>query len=227
VTRYRFRVPSFVPRKDFQSNLGTNSGYSVHAATAVKAHERERLEKLVRYMARPAIADDRIQLVSQSELRLRLKTPWKDGTHSLQLSPTELIEKLVALVPPRGFHLTRYFGVLAPGSKHRAHLQNMPAEPAAAEEQSSKPLGKGKPGSKGRKRMSWAALLRRTFQIDVFQCFNCGGKMKLVEVVESAIVITQTLTALGLSPRAPPIAPPRETTDLFQRPEEGFSEFGI
>jgi hypothetical protein len=59
-------------------------GYSVHAATAVKADERERLEKLVRYMARPAIADERICLVSQTELRLRLKTPWKDGTHSLQ-----------------------------------------------------------------------------------------------------------------------------------------------
>jgi hypothetical protein len=37
-------------------------GYSVHAATAIKAHERDRLEELVRYMARPAIADDRIVL---------------------------------------------------------------------------------------------------------------------------------------------------------------------
>ena len=31
-----------------------------HAETAIKSHERERLEKLVRYMARPAISDERL-----------------------------------------------------------------------------------------------------------------------------------------------------------------------
>jgi hypothetical protein len=155
-------------------------------------------------------------------IRLRFKSPWKDDTHALELSPTELIEKLVALVPPRGFDLTRYFGVLAPGSKHRNNLPDMPAAPPEACPQ---PSNKGR--SKGRKRMSWASHLKRTFQIDVFQCPNFDGRSRLVEVVESKVVITQALTALGLSPRAPPIAQPRETKDLFPRDENGFSEFGI
>jgi hypothetical protein len=74
-------------------------GYSVHAATAIKAHERDRLEKLVRYMARPAIADDRLSLTADNSIKLRLKNQWRDGTESILFSPSEFIEKLIALVP--------------------------------------------------------------------------------------------------------------------------------
>lgn len=37
----------------------------------------------------------------------------------------------------------------------------------------------------GKRRMGWAALLKRTFQIDVLHCPKCSGRMKLVEVVMS------------------------------------------
>ena len=47
-------------------------GYSAHAATAVKAHERERLEKLVRYMARRPRRDPHWQMNAfQSFLKTR------------------------------------------------------------------------------------------------------------------------------------------------------------
>jgi hypothetical protein len=35
------------------------------------------------------------------------------------MTPTELIAKLVALIPPPRLHLTRYSGVFARNSKHR------------------------------------------------------------------------------------------------------------
>ena len=55
-------------RAQRKSPWGINvGGYSVHAATAIKAQERDRLEKLVRYMARPAIADERRQLLQRAE----------------------------------------------------------------------------------------------------------------------------------------------------------------
>jgi hypothetical protein len=98
-------------------------------------------------MARPALADERISIISEKEIQLRLKTPWKDGTHSLALSPSELIEKLVALVPHARFHLTRYYGVLAPGSKDRAKLPDLPSLTETFEEES------GKKNSKRRKRI--------------------------------------------------------------------------
>jgi hypothetical protein len=86
-------------------------GYSVHAATAVKSNERDRLEKLVRYMARPAISEERISVLPSGDIKLKLKTPWRDGSEYLIFSPTEFLEKLLALVPLPKFHLTRYRAV--------------------------------------------------------------------------------------------------------------------
>jgi hypothetical protein len=169
-------------------------------------------------MARPALADERISIISEKEIQLRLKTPWKDGTHSLVLSPSELIEKRVALVPHARFHLTRYYGVLAPGSKDRAKLPDLPSLSETIEEES------GKKNSKRRNRILWAALLKRTYKVDVFQCPNCDGRMQLISVVECTQVIFETLTAMGISPRAPPILPARSSKDLLF---EAFSEFGI
>jgi len=37
-------------------------GFSLHAAVRVEAHERKRLEQLCRYITRPALADERVQL---------------------------------------------------------------------------------------------------------------------------------------------------------------------
>lgn len=39
---------------------GNAGGYSVHAATAIKPHERDQLERFVRHMARPSISDYRL-----------------------------------------------------------------------------------------------------------------------------------------------------------------------
>ena len=143
-------------------------------------------------------------------IALRLKTPWRDGTESLLFTPSEFIEKLIALVPIPRFHLTRYYGVLASRSPHRRVLPDLPQ---ANESQATPPAppshGPGKRKKGGKERLTWAALLKRTFRIDVLICNRCGGAMTLVHVALSPGEISMTLLALGLSPRAPPIAPAR------------------
>jgi hypothetical protein len=195
-------------------------GYSVHAATAIKAHERDRLEKLVRYMARPAIADDRLSLTADNSIKLRLKNQWRDGTESILFSPSEFIEKLIALVPIPRFHLTRYYGVFANRSQFRSKLPDMPEPPVNpqlgvinednkqnASDMDGNKSGKSDKRSRGKHYVTWAALLRRTFGVDVLQCPKCKSHMSLVAVVSDARTIAATLTAIGVSPRAPPIAP--------------------
>lgn len=184
-------------------------GYSVHAATAVKLYERDRLERLVRYMARPAIADERLSVLPNGDIKLKLKTPWRDGTESILFTPSEFIERLIALIPIPRFHLTRYYGVLAARSEHRKSLPDRPERKEAMDEDSppqQPPLLNKK---RGKKRVGWAALLKRTFKIDVLQCHKCGSRMQLVDVVLHAALIATTLKAIGVSPRAPPIAPAR------------------
>jgi hypothetical protein len=54
------------------------SGFSVHANVSVEARDRMRLERLMRYAARPAVATDRLSVLSDGRLHYRLKRPWRD-----------------------------------------------------------------------------------------------------------------------------------------------------
>ena len=94
-------------------------GFSLHAAVRVEAHDRKRLEQLCRYITRAALSDERAQLNAAGQVELKLKTPWRDGTTHLVMSPLEFMQRLAALVPRPRLHLIRFHGVLAPNAKLR------------------------------------------------------------------------------------------------------------
>jgi len=50
----------------------------------------------------------------------QLKTPYRDGTTHVIFEPLDFIARLAALVPKPRVNLTRFHGVFAPNSKHRA-----------------------------------------------------------------------------------------------------------
>jgi hypothetical protein len=87
---------------------------------ATKAHEREKLERLCRYIARPAVSTQRLSLTRNGQIRYQLKTPYTDGTTQVIFEPLDFIARLVALVPRPRVNLTRYHGVFAPHSQYRA-----------------------------------------------------------------------------------------------------------
>ena len=104
-------------------------GFWLPAATRIAGPDRRGLERLCRYVARPALAGGRLRILDADPLSFALKTPWSDGTRPLLLSPMELLEKRAALVPPPRFHLLRYHGVLAPRARARERI--VPAQPVA------------------------------------------------------------------------------------------------
>jgi len=63
-------------------------------------------------------------------------------------------------------------------------------------------------------RVDWAMLLRRTYDVDVLQCPKCGGRLRVVEVIDDKEQAAQAWRAIeaGLEPepraRAPSRAPP-------------------
>ena len=69
-----------------------NSGFSLHAGVATKAHERDRLEKVCRYIARPAVSEERLSINDQGDVIYKFKKPWDDGTTAMKLTPMELME---------------------------------------------------------------------------------------------------------------------------------------
>ena len=55
-------------------------------------------------------------------VRYELKTPYRDGTTHVIFEPLDFIARLVALVPKPRVNLTRFHGVFAPNSAHRAQV---------------------------------------------------------------------------------------------------------
>ena len=80
------------------------AGFSWHAGVAAAAHEREKWERLCRYIARPAVSTERLSLTPAGTIRYRLKTPYRDGHDRHRVRAT-------------GCH-----GVFAPNSRWRAQM---------------------------------------------------------------------------------------------------------
>jgi len=208
-------LPECDPDEPFTDGVGKVAGFSLHAGVATKAHERGKLERLCRYIARPAVSEKRLSLTAQGKVRYELKTPYRDGTTHVIFEPLDFIAKLAALVPKPRVNLTRFHGVFAPNSKHR--VQVTPAK-----------RGKGNKGkvpnetpdqtpAERRASMTWAQRLKRVFNIDIETCRECGGAVKVIACIEDPVVIEKILTHLyekaasvgtGLLPasRAPPQA---------------------
>jgi len=173
--------------------------------------KRKELERLCRYITRPAIANERLKRNRAGQVVLQLKSPWRDGTTHIVMSPLELMQRLAALVPRPRLHLIRFHGVLAPHANLRAEI--VPSEPLNAHETCDH-HGQSPPASASA-RMSWACLLKRVFDIDMEYCPNCGGRLQIIAAIVDPAVITKILTHLHLPARAPPRSPARRV-DLFQ-----------
>jgi hypothetical protein len=192
-------------------------GFSLHAAVRVESHDRKRLEQLCRYITRPALSDERVQLNAAGQVELKLKTPWRDGTTHLIMTPLEFMQRLAALVPRPRLHLIRFHGVLAPNAKLRALVvpQGPPAQGQAATEGAAAAEcaveNEGEPVQHRPHRISWARLLKRVFDIDLQHCPNCGGgELKIIAAILERPVIEKVLTHLGLDPQPPPKSRARE-----------------
>ena len=92
-------------------------GFSLHAGMGMAADQRRKLERLARYVSRPAVAVERLDLTAQGRVRYRLKTRYRDGATHIVLEPVDFIVRLSALVPPPRVQLTRYHGC-SPRMRH-------------------------------------------------------------------------------------------------------------
>ncbi|MEM7204498.1 MAG: transposase [Planctomycetota bacterium] len=87
----------------------TVGGYSLHGGLHMPAGSRERLEKLCRYAARPAVVPERMRLSADGrKVVYGFKRRWRDGSTHVVLDPLALIGRLAALVPRPRVNLTTY-----------------------------------------------------------------------------------------------------------------------
>jgi len=91
-------VPANTSETKSNGLVSRQGGFSLHAGAACKSTQRKKLERLCRYMARPAIAEQRLSLASNGNVIVGLKTPYDDGTTQVVVSPMEFMGRLAA--PP-------------------------------------------------------------------------------------------------------------------------------
>ena len=182
------------------------NGFDLDVGPVIRAADRARLERLCRYLLRPALAADRLEQLPDGRLKYVFRHPWRDGTTAVVMEPLDLLARLAALVPAPRRHLLRYHGTLAPNAAWRARIVPEPAAQASPGEPS---CGSPSPSSES-SYIPWAELLRRVFAEDVLSCVRCGGRMKIIATVTDLEAVKKILTCIGLSARPPPVAPARE-----------------
>jgi hypothetical protein len=185
-------------------------GFDLHANVWVSAHDRAGLERLCRYVLRPPFAQERLRLRGDGRVALELKRAWHDGTREVVFEPLEFLERLAAMTPRPETNLLICHGVLASRARWRGRVvvYGRPVlEPTAL----TAPLG-GDPVGTGEKTASprawsWAALMHRSFGIDVLACAHCGGRLRLIATLHDPAVIRKILAHLALAHSGPSPGP--------------------
>ncbi len=144
------------------------AGYSLHAGVGFKATDRAGLERLCRYILRPPLAKERLQRREDGSIVVGLTRAWSDGTSALVFSPSELFERLVALVPPPRANQVIYRGVVAANAAWRAEVvpRPPPESPEAAKARRAKRLTRHPRMRLAGERPSWSDLLERKHAAD-------------------------------------------------------------
>ena len=98
----------------------------------------------------------------------------------------------VRLVPRPRANLTRFRGVFAPNSKHRAQVTPSKRGKSAKRQIN----GDERSPVEQHAAMTWAQRLKRVFNIDITTCEECGGTVKVIASIEDPAVIKQILAHL-------------------------------
>jgi hypothetical protein len=208
-------------------------GFSLHAAQAVGAQDREALERLLRYGLRAPFAQERLSVREDGKVIYRLRRPWPNdrGATHLVLDPLDFLRRLAALVSFPYQHQTRYHGVFANRCKLRRLLPPPPRREeenpgiatrcgASAPRDGTAPSAAQVPPQAAdrprRHRTPWAQLLRRVLHVDALSCPKCS-RVRVVPMVVLAVltdpdVVTRILHHLGLPATPPAIAPARRVS---------------
>ena len=123
-------------------------------------------------------------------------------------------------MPKPCVNLTRFHGVFAPNSAHRAQVT--PAKRGKGNKARTADAPEDTTPAERRAAMTWAQRLKRVFNIDIETCKSCGGHIKIIACIEDPVVIEKILThidnkaACGAARRLPPCRAPSQAS-LFAR----------
>jgi hypothetical protein len=199
-------------------------GFSVDAQVRIEGWDRQALERLLRYCARPPFALERLEEVDAQQIIYHLPKPTPGGQTTRTLTPLELIGLIAQLIPRPRTHRHRYFGVLAPNatlrqavtalacaSESNANTESETSTPdhRVDPQETQNPEENSETSSRSCAHYLWAMLLARIFEVFPLTCPHCGGSMRLMAFITDSSSIKRLLNHIGEPSTPPPITRPR------------------
>ena len=203
----RLRRLNAIPEGMAQEMLAwPNSGFSLHAKVFVRAGDRESLERLLYYCARPGLSLMRLSYLPKVN-QVIYRSESKHQTLALRLGPVEFLRRWALLIPPPRKNLLRYYGALGPNSPLRASLVAEASRGLAKARLRKKVDGAKEAVSRSVR--SWAACLARVFEVDPLVCPRCAATMVPIAIIMKDSELVRLLTYLGLPTDFPKTKPAR------------------
>jgi hypothetical protein len=185
-----------------------NSGFSLDAKVKIESWDREGLERLIRYCARPCFASENLRW-NGPWLTYRLPKPTHTSKTFIQLDPLEFIDKIAAFVPPPRRHRHHYHGVFAPN----APLRPIIATTAIRTPKTLEPPELQQMANEVTKvSLTWAKLIARVYEVNPLLC-TCGKEMKIRAIVTNPVKIWRILTGIGWPTETLNFDPPSDFSD--------------
>ena len=199
--------------------------------TRCRAHERDSLERLCRYIARPAVSNERLSVNERGQVVYRLKHPFHDATTHVVLDPMEFMRHIRVPHPFRGasgcanrqscrFGIARLAAPEVPLAQRarsvprpRAHLTRYHGVfapnfkhrrrliPNPAHRTARKPHA-SRPAP-----MSWRQRLKHVFHIDIEHCGVCGATLGVIACIETPLKCRSRSELARSSRESSPISP--------------------
>jgi hypothetical protein len=180
-----------------------DQGFSLHADTAIPAHDSSRRSMLVRYLLRPPLAPSQLDRTRDGRVSFRLAHPFADGTSHVVWTKDAFLSRLAALVPRPRRHLLTYHGVLAPNHSLRSRVVRVHGGGTTSRRSCDRHRRTPR-----RTHTAHHLLLLRAYGFMFRRCDRCGGSKRILAVITQPDVIRDILVSLGLDPDPPSRAPP-------------------
>ncbi len=154
--------------------------------------ETKRIEELGRYMTRPPLPQDLVELRHDGMVLVPTPPDPRTGATEIVLDPLELVHRIVMQIPDKGAHSVRYYGAYSCRAR-RARAEHEPARDEAEHAETPTATADAQSEQERQRRQTWARMIRHIFEVDPLLCEKCGGQMRVISVITDPPVVQRIL----------------------------------
>ena len=170
-----------------------HSGFSVWAGEPIAHDNADSIQFLARYIDRGPVANSRIEITDDILSYLTADSV----TH--EFSPLDFLARLTPHIPRKWESTVRYFGEYS----HRRRGERKKLLATGSNAANATPLPPPD-NDKPKPSRTWAALIKKIYEVDPLVCDKCGGTMKVIAFLQDPAEIKKITTALHLPDFHPP-----------------------